>query len=212
MNCPLRTRYNSSWSVIKEVAAMGILRIIACLSVILFGFSTFYGSVAAQDLSIYKNQTATERIPLNPSQRDPAAQTLQNTLVEIIDLTLSTKQAHWNVSGPLFYSLHGLFDEFVEDYRTHSDRVAERMLAIGRPADGRPQIVSTTADLPTFPEGQVSDYKVLDILSQRLETVGERLRDRITRLDNTDAVTQDILIDVERDIAEHLWMLREFQQ
>jgi starvation-inducible DNA-binding protein len=133
-------------------------------------------------------------------------------LVELIDLTLSTKQAHWNLNGPLFYTLHQLLDEFVEDYRDNADMVAERMLAIGHTADGRPRVVSNTAELPTFPEGYISDYKVVDLLSQRLDTVGNRIRDRITQLDKIDLVSQDVLIDLERDIAKQLWMLREFQQ
>jgi hypothetical protein len=48
------------------------------------------------------------------------------------------------------------------------------MLAIGHTADGRPQVVGNTAELPTFPEGYISDYKVVDLLSQRSNTVGNR--------------------------------------
>ena len=42
--------------------------------------------------------------------------------------------------------------------------------------------------------------------------MGRRLRARIDELDDADLVSQDVLIDIERDIAKHLWMLREFQQ
>lgn len=73
------------------------------------------------------------------------------------------------------------------------------MLAIGHTADGKPKIVSDTANLATFPEGYISDYKVVDLLSQRLNKVGNRVRDRIERLDNIDSVSQDVLIDLERD-------------
>lgn len=169
-------------------------------------------SALAQDLSVYNNPIAQERIPLKLENRDAATEVLQHSLVELIDLTLSSKQAHWNLNGPLFYSLHELLDEFVEDYRKEADVVAERILAVGNTADGRPKVVSNTADLATFPDGYISDYKVIDVLSQRLNTVGQRLRDRINRLDDVDLVSQDVLIDIERDIAKHLWMLREFQQ
>lgn len=169
-------------------------------------------SALAQDLSVYNNPLAQERIPLKHENRDAATEVLQHSLVELIDLTLSTKQAHWNLNGPLFYSLHELLDEFVADYRKEADVVAERILAVGNTADGRPKIVSNTADLSTFPEGYISDYRVVDLLSQRLNTVGQRLRDRINRLDDVDLVSQDVLIEIERDIAKHLWMLREFQQ
>lgn len=72
-------------------------------------------------------------------------------------------------------------------------------------------MVSTTAELSTVPEGYIADFQILDLLSQRLNTVCGRLRDRIDTLDDLDLVSQDILIDVERHLAEHLWMLRALQ-
>ncbi|HHP7230386.1 MAG TPA: Dps family protein [Xenococcaceae cyanobacterium] len=191
---------------------MNLIRQIFLIIILCCCWFTDHGSAIAEDLSIYQNPLAQERILLKPQNRDVATTALQHTLVELIDLTLSTKQAHWNLNGPLFYTLHQLLDEFVEDYRDNADMVAERMLAIGHTADGRPRVVSNTAELPTFPEGYISDYKVVDLLSQRLDTVGNRIRDRITQLDKIDLVSQDVLIDLERDIAKQLWMLREFQQ
>lgn len=189
-----------------------MIRQIILVIMVLGCWFAYDSSAVAQDLSVYKNPVAAERIPLKPENRQAATEPLQHTLVELIDLTLSTKQAHWNLNGPLFYSLHELLDEFVEDYRDNADMVAERILAVGNTADGRPKVVSNTADLPPFPEGYISDYRVVDVLSQRLNTVANRLRDRIDQLDDTDLVSQDVLIDLERDIAKHLWMLREFQQ
>jgi starvation-inducible DNA-binding protein len=153
-----------------------------------------------------------ERIPISQPAREPTAKALQASLVELLDLELVTKQAHWNVNGALFYSLHRLLDDFVADYRTYADLVAERELAVGKTADGRPQTVSSTANLPTFPPGYLSDGQVIDTLSLRLNEVAQRLRTRIQQLDEVDLVSQDILIEVERGIAEHLWMLREFQR
>lgn len=191
---------------------MNIIQKIILIIMLCCCWFAYDNGAMAQDLSVYHNPVASERIPLKSENRDTATQALQHSLVELIDLSLASKQAHWNLNGPLFYSLHQLLDEFVKDYRQEADIVAERILAIGNTADGRPQIVSNTADLPTFPSGYVSDYKVVDLLSQRLNTVGNRFRDRINELDDTDLVSQDVLIEVERKIAEHLWMLREFQQ
>ena len=140
---------------------MSIIRKIILVIILLSCWFAYNSSAVAQDLSVYQNPLAQERIPLKPENRDAATGALQHTLVELIDLTLSTKQAHWNLNGPLFYSLHELFDEFVEDYRQEADMVAERILAIGNTADGRPRVVSNTANLSTFPEGYISDYTVV---------------------------------------------------
>lgn len=191
---------------------MNLIRKLVLVVILCLCWLAYDGGAVAEDLTVYQNPQAQARILLKPENRDPTSQALQNTLVELIDLSLSTKQAHWNLNGPLFYSLHELLDDFVEDYREHADIVAERMLAVGRTADGRPKVVSDTANLATFPEGYISDYRVVDLLSQRLNEVGNRLRDRIARLDDLDLVSQDVLIDLEREVAEHLWMLREFQQ
>ncbi|MGV2829879.1 Dps family protein [Myxosarcina sp. GI1(2024)] len=191
---------------------MNIIRRLVLVIILCLCWLAYDSGAVAEDLTVYQNPQAQARILLKPENRDPTSQALQNTLVELIDLSLSTKQAHWNLNGPLFYSLHELLDDFVEDYREHADIVAERMLAVGRTADGRPEVVSDTANLATFPQGYISDYRVVDLLSQRLDEVGNRLRDRIARLDDLDLVSQDVLIDLEREIAEHLWMLREFQQ
>jgi len=56
---------------------------------------------------------------------------LQETLVELIDLHLRAKQAHWNVVGRHFRSLHLELDELTDDVRAAADLVAERAVAIG---------------------------------------------------------------------------------
>ena len=56
---------------------------------------------------------------------------LQQALVDLIDLSLQAKQAHWNVYGPQFRSVHLQLDDVVADVRTWSDDVAERLVAIG---------------------------------------------------------------------------------
>ena len=56
---------------------------------------------------------------------------LQAVLVDLIDLGLQGKQAHWNVVGPQFRTLHLELDEVVEDTRKWADEVAERLRALG---------------------------------------------------------------------------------
>lgn len=56
---------------------------------------------------------------------------LQAALVELVDLALVGKQAHWNVTGPQFRSVHLELDEIVALARASSDRVAERIATVG---------------------------------------------------------------------------------
>lgn len=50
------------------------------------------------------------------AQRQAVGSHLQSQLVELIDLGLQAKQAHWNVVGPPFRSVHHELDEMVQAY------------------------------------------------------------------------------------------------
>ena len=60
-------------------------------------------------------------------EREAVAGELQALLVDLVDLTLQAKQAHWNVVGPLFKPLHNQFDALATDAREWTDSVAERL-------------------------------------------------------------------------------------
>ncbi|MBB4658349.1 Dps family protein [Parvularcula dongshanensis] len=166
---------------------------------------------AAQDLSVYKNEEASSMLPLGEDVRDTSNKALQDTLYELIALKHDTHQAHWNVEGPLFYSLHDLLGETYQGLSPLIDTVAERKRALGAPADGRNGAVADGANLPVMEGGPIQDHQVLAFLTQEYGTVSQRVEARIEATSD-DPTTQDILIDVTREIEKRLWMLRAFQQ
>ena len=166
---------------------------------------------SAQDLSVYRNDEAAEQIAVEKENRDAPAKALQATTVELIALTLDAKQSHWNLQGPEFYQLHLMYDEIAEDLRGLADRVAERKRQLGEPADGRPETIAKTANLDGFPEGKLADYETLAELSKRFVTVGKRLRQRIKDVEQSDAVTSNILQDTGERIDYWTWFLRSHQ-
>ena len=98
---------------------------------------------------------------------------LQDTLVELTDLALQAKQAHWNVTGPNFRPVHLHLDELTADVRAASDEVAERAAAIGYYPDGRASTVAKNSPLGDFPEGRVADRDVTRLMTDRLGVVAE---------------------------------------
>src|ERR1700733_5465492 len=62
---------------------------------------------------------------------------MQSVLVDLVELSLQGKQAHWNVVGKNFRDLHLQLDEIVEAARIFSDEVAERLRAMHAIVDGR---------------------------------------------------------------------------
>ena len=132
---------------------------------------------------------------------------LQATLVELIDLALQGKQAHWNVVGPAFKPVHEFLDAIVGDVRTWYDDVAERMAALGVAPDGRSVTVAATTPLPQVPTGFLKDRAVLEAFDERLGTVSEALADRAATIGELDLASQDLLVEILRGIDKHRWML-----
>jgi starvation-inducible DNA-binding protein len=140
-----------------------------------------------------------------------SATELQAVLVDLIDLSLQGKQAHWNVVGPQFRTLHLELDEVVEDARKWTDEVAERLRALGVSADGRASVIASRTGLKSLPEGTISDKEVLRCVSDQLATAAARARGGIGHLDAADKVSEDILIQVVEGLEKHLWMFRSQQ-
>ena len=143
-----------------------------------------------------------------PHQRDEVGQQLQATLVELVDLSLLGKQLHWTVVGPLFSPLHMQLDELIDCWREQADTVAERAVAIGFYPDGQSSVVAAGSKLRRLERGELEDHVVVRELTSRLAEVAERARERMDRLSELDAVTQDVLIQVVRALEKQLWMIR----
>ena len=133
---------------------------------------------------------------------------LQASLAELIDLALLGKQAHWSVVGPQFRSVHLELDEIVDLARVSYDRVAERIATLGIAPDGRAETVASTSELPPFPEGFVPATETVQRVTQSMDTIAMRLKERIAAVGDDDPVSQDILIGTTDEIEKAAWMLR----
>lgn len=143
-----------------------------------------------------------------PREREGIGRELQTVLVELVDLSLIGKQLHWAVNGPLFRSLHLQLDELVDSWRELADTVAERAVALGFVPDGQAQAVAAATQLEPVAQGPVDDHVVVRELTHRLADVGERVREQMNRLGDADLASQDVLIEVVRELEKQQWMLR----
>jgi starvation-inducible DNA-binding protein len=112
------------------------------------------------------------------------------------------------VNGPLFTPLHLQLDELVDSWRELADTVAERAVALGSIPDGQAQAVAAAAQLEPVAQGPIEDHVVVRELTQRVADVSERVRDRMNRLGEVDLASQDVLIEVVRELEKQQWMLR----
>jgi starvation-inducible DNA-binding protein len=155
------------------------------------------------------SSTSQAHLPsLGEHQRDEVGHQLQAMLVELVDLSLFGKQLHWSVVGPLFRPLHEHLDELVDSWRELSDVVAERAVAVGYFPDGQSATVAAGSNLARLERGALEDHVVVRELAVRLADVAERGRERMDRLGEIDAASQDVLVEVVRELEKQLWMVR----
>ncbi|WP_279357287.1 Dps family protein [Methylobacterium indicum] len=139
-------------------------------------------------------------------KKDVAA--LQQTLTELQQLQLQTKQAHWNASGTLYYPLHLLLQEHYEGLSKYADTIAERLLAVGASADGRANTIVRTSGVPEIPGGFLDDAQILAWFTNAYKRVGEEVNAAIKATEKVDPTTSNLLQEVEHGIAKYQWQMR----
>ncbi|MEV5825285.1 DNA starvation/stationary phase protection protein [Spirillospora sp. NPDC052242] len=146
--------------------------------------------------------------PLTESAQKVAGNALQGALVDLIDLALVAKQAHWNLIGRNFKVVHEHLDEVVDLARQSQDDVAERAVAIGVNPDGRARTVADRSELPQLEAGYLADDKVVSAVTDVLAQIIGRFRERIAETDEPDPVTQDLLIGITHELEKQHWMFQ----
>lgn len=153
--------------------------------------------------------TATKSKTPAPAFRasEQLADNLQRVHVDLIDLHLQGKQAHWNVVGKNFRDLHLQLDEIIEAARVFSDDLAERMRALYITPDGRAATVAEQSSLPAYPEGEVDTTEVVDLVTERLYAVCRTVRDVHDEVDEEDPTTADQFHTFLEKLEQFAWMV-----
>lgn len=133
---------------------------------------------------------------------------LQQVLVDMIELHLQGKQAHWNVVGTNFRDLHLQLDELVDFAREASDTIAERMRALDAVPDGRSDTVAATTTLPAFPAYEHVTTEVVDLIVTRIYAAVQTLRDVHDAVDAEDPSTADVLHQLIDGLEKLAWLVK----
>ncbi len=136
------------------------------------------------------------------------AANLQRVLVDLIELHLQGKQAHWNVVGPNFRDLHLQLDELVDAAREASDTIAERMRALDAVPDGRSDTVAVTTSLPRFPADEVNTGDVVDLITMQTYAAVDTMRRVHDAVDAEDPSTSDLLHEIIDSLEKLAWMIK----
>lgn len=131
---------------------------------------------------------------------------LQQVLVDLNDLALQGKQAHWNAVGPNFRDLHLQLDEIVDAAREFTDEVAERMRALYVVPDGTSARTAAQSSLPAFPGGEVQTGDAIDAIVASLYATAGTARRVHDEVDAADPTTADLLHSIIERIEQLAWL------
>jgi starvation-inducible DNA-binding protein len=151
---------------------------------------------------------ATVTSPLADDARKITGEALQGALVDLIDLSLAAKQAHWNLTGRNFRSLHLQLDEVVALARMQMDIMAERAIAIGVNPDGRAATIARDTQLDQLDAGYVKDEKAITTFTGILAGISARFRERLSSVEEADPVTENLLEDTLHELEKMHWMFQ----
>ena len=147
-------------------------------------------------------------IGMADSQRKAIAAGLSKVLADTYTLYLKTHNYHWNVRGPMFHSLHAMFEQQYNELALAVDEVAERIRALGELAPGS---YGEFAKLASIPEGNSrNDAKtMIRELVEGQEAVVRTCRELFPVVDEAnDEPTADLLTTRMQTHEKNAWMLR----
>ncbi len=138
---------------------------------------------------------------------------LNQRLADAVDLQMQMKQAHWNVKGPSFISLHELFDKVDEAVESYVDTIAERIVQLGGIAEGTVRVAAARTRLEEYPLTLASGMAHVEAVSRALSTFGREARNTIEQINALDdADTADLFTEVSRGIDKWLWFVEAHSQ
>lgn len=140
--------------------------------------------------------------------RQEIAQGLSRLLADTYTLYLKTHNFHWNVTGPMFQTLHVMFETQYTELALAVDLIAERIRALGFFAPGS---YAEFAKLSSIPEavGQPVARAMIEHLVQGQETVARTARSLFPVVQAvSDEATADLLTTRMQTHEKTAWMLR----
>lgn len=149
---------------------------------------------------------------MSEQDRQAIAEELEKVLADTYTLYLKTHNFHWNVRGPMFQTLHTMFEEHYNELWTAVDEIAERIRALGFISPGS---YKEFAELTSIKEedGNIAAQKMIQSLVEGHEAVIRTSRNAFPAAEKAeDQVTMDLLTQRMQIHEKTAWMLRSLTQ
>lgn len=152
-------------------------------------------------------------IGITDKNRAAIAQGLSHVLADTYTLYLTTHNFHWNVTGPMFNTLHAMFMLQYTELWNAADPVAERIRSLGHTAPGSYAQFGELSSLADAPKVPPKALEMVKILMQGHEAVARTARKVFPVADKAgDEPTCDLLTQRLTVHEQTAWMLRSILQ
>jgi len=160
-------------------------------------------------MSSTKKNTPTQMdIGISEKDRAKIVDGLNRLLADTYTLYLKTHNFHWNVTGPMFQTLHLMFMDLYNEQWMAVDLIAERIRTLGFPAPGSYQEFAALTSIKDS-KGVPSAREMMRQLVEGQETVVRTAREIFPVADKvSDQPTLDLLTQRMQIHEKNAWMLR----
>ena len=133
-------------------------------------------------------------IGISETDRKKIADGLSKLLADTYTLYLKTHNFHWNVTGPMFNTLHLMFEQQYNELALAVDLIAERIRTLGFPAPGSYSEFSKLSSISEAPSSTPSAEEMIRLLTEGNEAVVRTARNIFAAVDQSqDESTADLL-------------------
>lgn len=147
-------------------------------------------------------------IGIPEDQRQEIADGLSRLLADTYTLYLKTHNFHWNVTGPMFNTLHLMFETQYNELALAVDEIAERIRALGFAAPGSYAAYAKLSSIPEAEDVPIAEDMIRQ-LAEGQETVVRTAREVFPTAEaGNDEATADLLTQRMQLHEKNAWMLR----
>lgn len=147
-------------------------------------------------------------IGIPEDSRKQIAEGLSRLLADTYTLYLKTHNFHWNVTGPMFNTLHTMFEQQYTELATAVDQIAERIRALGMPAPGSYKQFASLTSIQEETGVPAAEEMIAQLVKDQ-EAVARTAREVFPLADEAhDEPTADLLTQRMQIHEKTAWMLR----
>ena len=144
----------------------------------------------------------------NENHNVEIANGLSRVLADSYSIYLKTQNYHWNVRGPLFHTLHAMFEEQYTELALAIDEIAERIRAVGQPAPGSFSEFTRLAKVEEETEAPSAEQMISNLIADQAAVV-QTCKDIFPIVQQSaDEPTADLLIRRMQIHEKTAWMLK----